>query len=247
MKTAMITGASGCIGSSIVDKYYKEGFNVVLVDNDQAKLDDLVAKQDYDQKRILKLACDVSDENAVKRAIKEAIEHFQKIDVLVNTAGICGHYDKLADMSYENFKKIYTVNVFGTFLMMKNVIPYMKEAKSGSIINFGSVSGMRGYNFESAYGSSKWAVIGMTKCAASEYGECGIRINSVSPGWVKSPMMDQTLDNYGDLGKADINLGAMHRVAKPSEIADAVYFLGSDDAAYITGTNLPVEGGMLLS
>ena len=247
MRTSVITGASGCIGSSIVDKYYKEGYNVVLIDNDLRRLDKLVLDQRYDEDAILKIVCDVTDEKEVENAVNKTIERFKTIDVLVNVAGICGHYDKVADMSYDNFKKIYAVNVFGTFLMMKKVIPYMQRQNKGSIINFGSVSGMRGYNFESAYGSSKWAVIGMTKCAASEYGECGIRINSVSPGWVKSPMMDKTLDNYGDLGKADINLGAMHRVARPAEIADAVYFLSSDEAAYITGTNLPVEGGMLLS
>lgn len=245
----MITGACGCIGSSIVKKYYDAGYALSLVDSDLKRIEELALHLSLMKDRILGIKCDVTDEDDVIRAITMTIAKFQKIDVLVNVAGICGQYDKVADMSYDNFKKIYAVNVFGTFLMMKNVIPYMQKAKGGAIVNFGSVSGMRGYDFEAAYGSSKWAVIGMTKCAASEYGEYGIRINSVSPGWVKSPMMDKTLDNYGDLGKRsdEINLGAMHRAAKPSEIADAVYFLGSENATYITGTNLPVEGGMLLS
>ena len=106
---------------------------------------------------------------------------------------------------------------------------------------------MRGYTLEVGYGSSKWAVIGMTQNVANEYGGRGIRVNSVSPGWVDTAMMHQTLDNYKDLGeKGEIHLGPSGRAARPQEIADAVYFLSSPEASHINGANLVVDGGMLV-
>ena len=108
---------------------------------------------------------------------------------------------------------------------------------------------MRGYEYEIGYGSSKWAVIGMTKNAATEYGKYGIRVNSVSPGWVNTGMMKKTLENYRELGdqnnECTVTLGPLNRPAEPAEIARAVFFLTSDDASYITGENLVVDGGML--
>ena len=245
-KVCVITGSSGCIGSSIAEKFYKAGHTLALVDVDARRIDDVIKEKGLDKDKVSIYSCDVSNEDQVSACVRNIIDKFDRIDVLVNAAGICGKYNKCADTSYDEFKKIYSVNVFGTFLMMKYSLPYMVKQRSGSIVNFGSVSGMRGYTYETAYGSSKWAVIGMTKNVASEYGKYNIRVNSVSPGWVDSPMMQKTVDNYHELGTNHINLGVFDRAAKPMEIADAVYFLASNEAKYITGTNLTVEGGMLL-
>ena len=140
--------------------------------------------------------------------------------------------------------------MFGTFLMMQNILPAMIEQRRGAIVNFGSVSGMRGYTYEIGYGSSKWAVIGMTQNAANEYGRYGIRINCVSPGWVNTGMMKNTLENYRRLGikncEENICLGTLGYPAEPEDIADAVYFLCSDEARHMTGAILVVDGGMLL-
>ena len=151
-----------------------------------------------------------------------------------------------ADYTFENFKKIYSVNVFGTFLMMHYTLPIMVEQNYGRIVNFGSVSGMTGYTFEIGYGSSKWAVIGMTKNVANEYGQYNIHANSVSPGWVDTPMFWNTLEDYKNFDDSEVNLGPLGRPSRPDEIADVVYYLCTDEAFIINGSNVLADGGKML-
>lgn len=147
--------------------------------------------------------------------------------------------------SFEIFRKIYEINVFGTFLMMKYTLPIMLEQGKGAIVNFGSCSGMTGYTSEIGYGSSKWAVIGMTKNVANEYARRGIRANSISPGWVNTDMLKQSLEEYKETGDT-VNFGCIGRPGEPSEMADAVYYLSSDEASFVNGINLLVDGGKML-
>lgn len=243
----VVTGATGGIGSKVVSKYLEGGYIVVMLDVCQDKLNDKIQKLSSYKDQIDGFAVDITQEDAVIEVIDKIIQKHNRIDVLVNCAGICGKYSETVDYSFDNFKRIYNVNVFGTFLMMQKVLPTMMKQHSGSIVNFGSVSGMRGYTCEVGYGSSKWAVIGMTENVANEYGKYGIRVNSVSPGWVNTEMMKATLDDYKDIDKEKkITIGTFNRPAEPEEIADAVYFLSSKEAKYITGSNLVVDGGMLL-
>lgn len=252
----IVTGASGGIGRTIVKKFYDNGYSVVLLDLVKDKLDELASSlglpiEEAAPQRCLVLEADISDEHSVENAIKATMECFGHIDALVNTAGIVGRYSLSEDYTFANFKRIYEVNVFGTFLAMQKVLPIMRAQGKGSIVNFGSVSGMRGYAYEIGYGSSKWAVIGMTENVASEYGQFGVRANSVSPGWVDTQMMKQTVDNYheleGENNDTTVTLGPLGCAAKPEEIADAVYFLSNKEAAHITGANLVVDGGMLVA
>ena len=249
-KICIVTGASGGIGASITARFLKEGYDVVMVDISIEKLREAIEKEGFDESRVMPCIIDISDEKSVEDGIAEVIEKYGHIDVLVNAAGICGEYCRAIDYSFENFRKVYSVNVFGTFLMMKNVLPHMVSQKEGAIVNFGSVSGMRGYSFEIGYGSSKWAVIGMSETIANEYGDAGIRCNSVSPGWVNTCMMEKTLENYRKLGIEDpdswITYGPIGRPAEPEEIADAVYFLCSEQATYINGANIVADGGMII-
>ena len=129
--------------------------------------------------------------------------------------------------------------------MMKYTLPVMLEQGKGAIVNFGSCSGMTGYTSEIGYGSSKWAVIGMTKNVANEYARRGIRANSISPGWVNTDMLKQTLENYKETGDV-ANFGCIGRPGEPSEMADAVYYLSSDEASFVNGINLLVDGGKML-
>lgn len=249
-KVVLITGAAGGIGRKIAAKFYANSYQLALVDRSEEALAKAFSDSGMDPERYGFFTADISQEADVKQVIKAVLDRFGRIDAEINTAGICGRYDLTVDYSFENFKKIYEVNVFGTFLMMQNVLPVMMKQNGGAIVNFGSVSGMRGYKYEIGYGSSKWAVIGMTENVASEYGGYGIRANSVSPGWVNTGMMQKTLDNYKQLGRDcsidQIDLGSIHRPAEPEEIANAVYFLASDEAGYVNGANLVVDGGMLI-
>lgn len=245
-KVCVVTGASGGIGRAIVKKFYDNDFHVVMLATNEATLKNTMQEGNYDLRRVEYFSLDISNEELVKKTTASIVEKYKRIDALVNAAGITGRYDPTIDYSFENFKRIYSINVFGTFLMMQNVLPQMVEQKSGAIVNIGSVSGMTGYTFEIGYGSSKWAVIGMTKNVANEYGQFGIRANSVSPGWVDTAMLKTSLENYKEFSDAKVTFGPAGRPAEPAEIADVVYFLCSNEARFINGSNILVDGGMML-
>ena len=196
------------------------------------------------------LGLDISVEEQVKDAVLRIAEHYGRIDALINAAGIPGPSARVEEYSFSDLKKVFAVNVFGTYLMMQNVLPVMQKQAKGAIVNFGSVSGICGYPYEIAYGASKAAVIQMSKNAANENGGNGVRINSVSPGWVNTGMMKTILASYKDVGiensSDNVTLGPTGRPAEPKEIAEAVAFLCSEEASYVNGTNFLVDGGMTL-
>ncbi|MBQ6560518.1 MAG: SDR family oxidoreductase [Erysipelotrichaceae bacterium] len=248
-KVCLVTGAGGGIGQSIVKRFIKEGYHVVMIDLNENRLNDIVEKEAYSREDLSIFMIDITQEDAVKEGIEAILNKTGRIDVLVNTAGICGSYNLAMDYGFDNFRRIYEVNVFGTFLMMKYCLPYL-IAQQGSIINFGSVSGIQGYKYEVGYGSSKAAVIEMTRNVANEYGSEGVRCNSVSPGWVNTSMMDRTIENYREIGVEEkegcVCFGSIRRRAEPEEIANVVYFLSSDEASYINGANIVIDGGMII-
>lgn len=246
-KVSVVTGATGGIGSRVVRKFYDNGYDVVMLDIAEEPLKALAEKEGYEPERVSYYAFDVSSEEQVQDVIAKIKQDKGRIDALVNIAGILGKYNTTAEYGFANFKKIYEINVFGPFLMMSNVLPIMMEQKSGAIVNFGSVSGMTGYTYEIGYGSSKWAVIGMTKNVANEYGQYGIRANSISPGWVNTNMFKNSLVDYAaQFGKGEVTLGPMGRPAEPQEIANVAYFMCTDEASYLNGANILVDGGMML-
>ena len=246
-KVCVVTGATGGMGTCTVKKFYENGYDVVMLDIKEEVLAAVAEREGFDPDRVSWYELDVSNEEQVKNTIAAIKEAKGRIDALVNIAGILGKYNLTADYGFENFKKIYSVNVFGPFLTMMYTLPIMKEQGKGAIVNIGSVSGMTGYTYEIGYGSSKWAVIGMTKNVANEYGEFGIRANSVAPGWVNTSMFKNSLVDYAaQFGKAEVTLGPMGRPAEPAEIANVIYFLCTDEASYINGANVLVDGGMML-
>ncbi|OLR56666.1 SDR family oxidoreductase [Hornefia porci] len=245
-KVCVVTGASGGIGSAIVKKFYDSGYDVAMLDINAGALEKVVGREGFDPARVSSHMLDVSDEQQVKDTVAEILNARGRIDALVNTAAIIGKYNPTIDYSFENFKRIYEINVFGTFLMMEHILPIMKNQGKGSIVNFGSVSGMTGYTYEIGYGSSKWAIIGMTKNVANEYGQFGIRANSVSPGWVNTDMFRASVEDYKNFSDSQVTLGPLGRPAEPDEIANVVYFLSSDEASYVNGSNVLADGGMML-
>jgi NAD(P)-dependent dehydrogenase (short-subunit alcohol dehydrogenase family) len=247
-KVVVVTGAGGGIGKNVVKKFLDNGYFACMLDIAEEPLKKACEEMGFDPEKVGFYTLDVSSEEQVKATIAKIVEDCGRIDALVNTAGICGKYAPTIDYTFDNFKRIYEINVYGTFLMMKYTLPQMVEQKKGAIVNFGSVSGMTGYTWEIGYGSSKWAVIGMTKNVANEYAEFGIRCNSVSPGWVDTNMLRQSLDDYNQItgGHASITLGPMGRTAQPMEMANGVYWLCTDDASYVNSTNLLIDGGMML-
>lgn len=207
-QVVVLTGASGGIGSAMTKKFTDLGAKVALLDITVDRVQALADKLGLGRDRAFCAAVDVSNEESVKATVDAIVKHFGRIDVLVNAAGIPGPSARVEDYSFSDAKKVLSVNLFGTFLMMHTVLPVMQAQKHGAILNFGSVSGVVGYPFESAYGASKAAIIHLTKNAASENGGNGVRINAISPGWVKTNMMATILDSYKNVGfdNADENV-----------------------------------------
>ena len=245
-RVAVVTGASGGIGSAIVKKFYENGYSVAMCDINEEALKAVAADLKLDEARVAICPVNITEEEQVIATIAAVKERFGRIDALVNVAAIIGEYGLTVDCTLDNFKNIYNVNVFGTFAMMKHTLPIMLEQKHGNIVNFGSVSGMSGYTCEIGYGSSKWAVIGMTKNVANEYGQYGIRSNSISPGWVNTAMFQKSVADFADMEDASITLGPLGRPAEPYEMADIVYFMCQPEANFLNGSNVLADGGMML-
>lgn len=249
-KVVIVTGAGGGMGSAITKKFTDLGAKMALLDVDEGLSRKTAERFELDAQHALCLGTDVSDEKSVKDSVAKIKEYYGRIDVLINLAGIAGPSARTEDYSFADAKKVFEVNVYGTFLMMQHVLPVMQAQKSGAVVNFGSVSGMFGYPYEIAYGASKAAIIQMTKNAANENGGNGVRVNAISPGWVNTGMMKSILASYKDVGIENsydnVTLGPMNRPGEPEEMASAVLFLCSDEASYVNGTNFLVDGGMTL-
>jgi 3alpha(or 20beta)-hydroxysteroid dehydrogenase len=234
-KVAIVTGASGGIGKAIAKHFVAEGAQVVLTDLAENK--DLMAELGPSA---VFLVHDVSDESAWKEVVAQTLEQFGKVDILVNNAGVFSA-GTLQETEAKAVELFYRVNQLGTFLGMKAVIESLKEAGAGSIINLSSCVAMRGVAGQFGYSASKWAVRGMTKCAALDLAPYKIRVNAVLPGPTDTPMFNSHTPEHRAAIEALIPFG---RVGRPEEVAAAVSFLASDAASYISGSELEVDGAV---
>ena len=240
-KTVLVTGSSRGIGRATIIEFAKHGYNVVInYTSDEKNAENLkeyvVSNYNVDA---LTIKCDVSDENQVKDMVDEIISKFGKIDVLVNNAGIAID-TTFEDKTAENFRKTLNVNLIGEFNVAKEVGKHMIEEKSGSIINISSTNGFETYYpYSLDYDASKAGVISLTHNLAIEFAPY-VRVNSVAPGWVNTDM-NKELD--ADYVKEECEKIFLNRFGEPEEIAKVIYFLSSDDASYINGEIVRVDGG----
>ena len=244
-RIALVTGGGTGIGAAVARQLSDEGAEAVYIWGRRIGVLERTAAGIV---RCHPMAVDVSDEAWVRDAVGEIALRHGRIDLLANMAGVCGVFARTEDYSFEEFERVYRTNVFGTFLTMKYCLPLMQKNGFGVIVNACSCSGMRGYPSEIGYGSSKAAVLGMTKNAASENGKNGVRINCVSPGWVDTDMLNATLAQYEAAHgrarrKEDLKHGTMDRPGSAEEVSEVVCFLMSDAARYINGANLVCDGG----
>lgn len=240
-KTALVTGASGGIGKYIAEELALRGAKVALHYNSSEKAAEAIRNQiraNGGEAEIF--CCDIRSNSAVRDMIKEIEEAFGGIDILVNNAGVALDA-RIHKMPEEYFDNTMAINVKGTWNTMQHVLPMMMEKKEGAIINISSVSGIAGNIGQSAYSGSKAAVIGMTKTVAKEAAAYGIRVNAVAPGFIEVGMSSQISDKLREMLVQQI---PMKRQGKGEEVAKTVAFLASEDAGYITGQVIEVNGGM---
>ncbi len=246
-KVAIITGAAGGIGEATVRYFVQEGAKVAITDVNEKYLEELAAELTAAGAQVLTARHDVAKEADWLQVVKVTQERFGKINILINNAGIL-HLGSVETETLENMKYIYDVDVFGTFLGMKYVIPEMKKVKeSCSIVNISSVLGpyvAMGDNI--AYNSAKAAVLGLTKSAAVDLAGANIRVNAVHPGTIKTPINADKLDNDEEFRKLKLSKIPLRRAGLGEEVARAVGFLASDEASYIHGASLVVDGGQIL-
>jgi NAD(P)-dependent dehydrogenase (short-subunit alcohol dehydrogenase family) len=243
-KVALITGAAHGMGETEAKMFAKEGAKVVVADMLEEEGKQVVAGINEVGGEAIFVQLDVTNEAAWQRAVETAVARFGKLDILVNNAGISGSAG--ADlMSSEAWDKVMDVNAKGVFLGLKYAIPAMQKAGGGAIVNISSISGFVGQDYiHMAYNASKGAVRIMTKSAAVQYAKDGIRINSVHPG-VMPPMLTSTRGADSEERRQMLAKVPMGREGRREEVGNAVLFLASDEASYITGTELVVDGGYL--
>ncbi len=243
-KVALITGGARGIGKKIAEKFARNGYNIVI-NYVSEKTDVNKLESDLSQNgkvEVLCIKCDVTDFNSCQEMVKKAVDKFGKIDVLINNAGITKD-NLLMRMKEEDFDKVINVNLKGTFNMTKNVISYMMKKRSGRIVNISSVVGVSGNSGQANYAASKAGIIGFTKSVAKELASRNILANAVAPGFIETDMTDVLSESVKESIYSQIPLKKM---GKPEEVANAVYFLGSDENTYITGQVLNVDGGMIM-
>lgn len=242
-KVAFVTGGSRGIGKQVALTYADNGYNVIInyVSN---KTDVETLKKEFDEKDVesLILKADVSKKEEVEEIVKQAIEKFKKIDVLVNNAGITKD-NLLMRMSEEEFDKVIEINLKGTYLVTKAVSKYMMKQRKGSIINLSSVVGVSGNAGQCNYSASKAGIIGFTKSIAKELASRNIRANAVAPGFIETDMTDVLSDAVKE---SIYNQIPLKRMGTAKEVAELIYFLGSEKSSYITGQVINVDGGMVM-
>lgn len=240
-KVAFITGAARGIGWAAAEELLRHGWCVTLGDVD---LEEAKRRAAADPERILALRLDVSDRTSVEGAMAESLAHWGRLDTLVNNAGIQRH-GPLESLAFESWKLVLGVNLDGAFHCMQVAAAHMLAKGSGAIVNVASVAAMRGAAGRAAYAASKAAIVSLTRTAAVEWAARGVRINAVAPGYVETDL----IANFVAAGRLDLSPVVARtpagRLATPAEIAKAIRFLASDDASYINGHVLAVDGAFL--
>lgn len=234
-RIAVVTGAAGGVGASLVRTLAARGARVVAVDVDADALDRLVSDVGI---AVVAHQADVSDLSDWQ-LVRDRVEHLEgRLAVLVNNAGVL-HHQRLADVERDTWAATLDVNLKGTWLGMKVLAPALREAGGGSIVNVSSAAGLDQHP-DAAYTASKWGVRGLTKTAAQEFGEWGVRVNSIHPGYIQTGMGSSAA---GAAARAMLSLMPIARPGAATDVAELVAFLVSDAAAFITGAEIAVDGG----
>ncbi|MFF3617097.1 SDR family NAD(P)-dependent oxidoreductase [Streptomyces sp. NPDC002580] len=242
-QVAFITGASSGMGLATARAFAEAGAAVGLADIDEDAVNKAAKELTEAGHRAFALVCDVADEDQVAAAVDRTVETFGRLDMAYNNAGIMPPPTDAADESADQFDRVQAINLRGIWASIKHELRHMRAQGSGAIVNCSSLGGLVGNPGRAAYHATKHGVIGLTRSAALEYGARGVRINAVCPGTIATPMVDAMVDG-GELDRSQAEAGqAIDRLGTADEIAQAVLWLCSPGASYVTGVALPVDGG----
>jgi NAD(P)-dependent dehydrogenase (short-subunit alcohol dehydrogenase family) len=247
-RSALVTGAGRGIGRAIVERFLDEGARVMMTQRSGGEglhvQHELAA--DFPD-RVAFVEADITDSVQVERVVEATLDRFGRLDIVCNNAGrgLLRSVHETTDAEYES---VMDVNVKGLFLVSRHALAPMLEQRSGAIVNIGSVAGWVGFEADAAYCASKGAVLALTRQMALDYASRGIRINCICPGFVETEMMRVFIDSHAQPERIEREIVDMHpagRVGQPAEVAAAAAFLASDDASFINGASLAVDGGLL--
>ena len=242
-KVVLITGAGSGIGRATAQAFARAGANVMITDSNEKDGRETLALIGGEKAgRFIK--ADVTRLDDMDAAVKSTLAIYGRLDIAFNNAGITAHSTPLAEVESKDWERILSVDLTGIYHSMKAEIPVMVAQGGGVIVNNASVAGIMGVQSAAAYGAAKHGVVGLTKAVALEYAKAGLRVNAVLPGPVDTPMVHRVVAENPDLVKMTEQMVPLGRSAQPGEIADAVLFLSSGMATYITGHSLVVDGGM---
>ena len=243
----LVTGAAGGLGRSVALGLASQGANVALVDIEQGALDTTLAEVRDLGVEAVGIVADVTDGSAVAAMVESAVKALGPLSGAVNNAGRSSPQIPFGEYDEETWDSVMDLNVRGVFLCCKHELRHFAEAGAGSIVNISSLVGLRApMGGISPYVTSKHAVVGLTKIAAVDYADQGIRVNAVCPGLMLTPMLESFFESNPKAREAGASGIPMRRIASPDEVAAAVLFLLSDEASYITGQSLAVDGGSSL-
>ena len=238
-KVAIITGGASGIGLAIAKRFAAGGIKVIIIGRDAAKLKAACKIIDPDTDFF---SCDLADLEAIPLLVQQIIDRYGRIDILVNNAGI-NLKKEILDVTDNEYQKIILTNQTSVFCIARAVAGFMKEQGEGCILNISSMASIYGIPYVIAYTASKSAIEGMTRAMAVELSPTGIRVNCIAPGFIKTNMSSLALEKDPERKKKVLSRTPMGRLGKPEEVANAAYFLVSEEASFITGVVLPVDGG----
>lgn len=244
-RTAIVTGAGAGIGAATAHRLASEGAAVVVADRNAVTAEAVATELRAGGARAIAVTTDVTDADQIERMVAMAVDSFGPIDVLVNNAGVAIH-GSVTSLSSEDWHAVVDVNLTSMWLAMKAAIPHMRES-GGAIVNMSSGQAMMGFPGWAGYAATKGAAIALTQQAAVEYAPRGIRVNAVAPGTIMTPMNEKIFAEAPDADALAAAWGKQHalgRFGESTEVAAVIAFLASDDASFVTGVCIPVDGGM---